>query len=303
MPITLDKQLAAIDVLRQENIFVMDSQRAMTQNIRPLKILVVNLMPKKANTEVQLLRHLANTPLQLEVEFLYMASHKSKNTSNEYLKNYYRTFADIKGKRYDGMIITGAPVEQLPFQEVDYWSELCQLMEWSKTHVYSSLHLCWGAQAGLYYHFGIDKQALKNKLSGIYEQEVVGTSSLMRGFDDSYRCPHSRYTTISPEQLKDTSLQILAEGPEVGVAIAASRDLRQIYSFGHLEYSRDTLSEEYHRDVKAGINPLLPVNYFPDNDPEKKPRLTWSLAASTFFSNWINYAVYQETPYDLAELD
>ena len=212
MPITLDKQLAAIDVLRQENIFVMDSQRAMTQNIRPLKILVINLMPKKANTEVQLLRHLANTPLQLEVEFLYMASHKSKNTSNEYLKNYYRTFADIKEKRYDGMIITGAPVEQLPFQEVDYWSELCQLMEWSKTHVYSSLHLCWGAQAGLHYHFGIDKQVLERKLSGIYEQEVVGGSSLMRGFDDSYRCPHSRYTTIYPEQLKDTSLQILAEG-------------------------------------------------------------------------------------------
>lgn len=219
------------------------------------------------------------------------------------MKSYYRTFADIKEKRYDGMIITGAPVEQLPFQEVDYWSELCQLMEWSKTHVYSSLHLCWGAQAGLHYHFGIDKRALEKKLSGIYEQEVVEASSLMRGFDDSYRCPHSRYTTIYPEQLKDTSLQILAEGPEVGVAIAASRDLRQIYSFGHLEYSRDTLSEEYHRDVKAGINPLLPVNYFPDNDPEKKPRLTWSLAASTFFSNWINYAVYQETPYDLAELD
>lgn len=303
MPITLDKQLAAIDVLRQENIFVMDSQRARTQNIRPLKILVVNLMPKNANTEVQLLRHLANTPLQLEVEFLYMASHKSKNTSNEYLENYYRTFADIKDKRYDGMIITGAPVEQLPFQEVDYWSELCQLMEWSKTHVYSSLHLCWGAQAGLYYHFGIDKQPLEKKLSGIYEQEVVGTSPLLRGFDDSYRCPHSRYTTIYPEQLKKSSLQILAEGPEVGVAITASKDLRQIYSFGHLEYSRDTLSEEYHRDVKAGINPLLPVNYFPDDDPEKKPRLTWSLAASTFFSNWINYAVYQETPYDLAELD
>ena len=303
MPITLDKQLAAIDVLRQENIFVMDSQRAMTQNIRPLKILVVNLMPKKANTEVQLLRHLANTPLQLEVEFLYMASHKSKNTSNEYLQNYYRTFADIKGKRYDGMIITGAPVEQLPFQKVDYWSELCQLMEWSKTHVYSSLHLCWGAQAGLYYHFGIDKQPLEKKLSGIYEQDVVGTSPLLRGFGDSYRCPHSRHTTIYPDQLKKTSLQILAEGPEVGVAIAASRDLRQIYSFGHLEYSRDTLSEEYHRDVEAGINPFLPVNYFPDDDPEKKPRLTWSLAASTFFSNWINYAVYQETPYDLVELD
>lgn len=303
MPITLDKQLAAIDVLRQENIFVMDSQRARTQNIRPLKILVVNLMPKKANTEVQLLRHLANTPLQLEVEFLYMASHKSKNTSNEYLENYYRTFVDIKDKRYDGMIITGAPVEQLPFQEVDYWSELCQLMEWSKTHVYSSLHLCWGAQAGLYYHFGIDKQPLEKKLSGIYEQEVVGTSPFLRGFDDSYRCPHSRYTTIYSEQLKKSSLQILAEGAEVGVAIAASSDLRQIYSFGHLEYSRDTLSEEYHRDVEAGINPLLPVNYFPDDDPEKKPRLTWSLAASTFFSNWINYAVYQETPYDLAELD
>lgn len=284
----------------------MDSQRARTQNIRFLKILVVNLMPKKANTEVQLLRHLANTPLQLEVEFLYMASHKSKNTSNEYLENYYRTFAYIKDKRYDivgWLLLAPRLVEQLPFQEVDYWSELCQLMEWSKTYVYSRLHLCWGAQAGLYYHFGIDKQPLEKKLSGIYEQEVVGTSPLLRGFDDSYRCPHSRYTTIYPDQLKKCSLQILAEGSEVGVAIAASDDLRQIYSFGHLEYSRDTLSEDT-------IETLMPVsirfcrlNYFPDDDPEKKPRLTWSLAASTFFSNWINYAVYQETPYDLAELD
>ncbi len=302
MPITLDKRLAAVDRLRQENIFVMESERAMTQNIRPLKILVVNLMPKKMNTEVHILRHLANTPLQLEVEFLYMATHVSKNTSNEYLQNYYRTFDDIKDKRYDGMIITGAPVEKLPFEKVDYWQELSDLMEWSKTHVFSSLHLCWGAQAGLYYHYGVDKQPLKAKLSGIYEQDLVTPSLLTRGFDDSYKCPHSRYTTIYPDQLAETGLDILAAGKEVGVAIAATPDMRQIFSFGHFEYTRDTLAEEYFRDQKAGIDPQLPVNYFPDDDPKKKPKLTWSLAASTFFSNWINYAVYQETPYDLADL-
>lgn len=302
MPITLDKRLAAVDRLRQENIFVMESERAMTQNIRPLKILVVNLMPKKMNTEVHILRHLANTPLQLEVEFLYMATHVSKNTSNEYLQNYYRTFDDIKEKRYDGMIITGAPVEKLPFEKVDYWQELSDLMEWSKSHVFSSLHLCWGAQAGLYYHYGVDKQPLKAKLSGIYEQDLVTPSLLTRGFDDSYKCPHSRYTTIYPDQLAETGLDILAAGKEVGVAIAATLDMRQIFSFGHFEYTRDTLAEEYFRDQKAGIDPQLPVNYFPDDDPKKKPKLTWSLAASTFFSNWINYAVYQETPYDLADL-
>lgn len=302
MPITLDKRLAAVDRLRQENIFVMESERAMTQNIRPLKILVVNLMPKKMNTEVHILRHLANTPLQLEVEFLYMATHVSKNTSNEYLQNYYRTFDDIKDKRYDGMIITGAPVEKLPFEKVDYWQELSDLMEWSKSHVFSSLHLCWGAQAGLYYHYGVDKQPLKAKLSGIYEQDLVTPSLLTRGFDDSYKCPHSRYTTIYPDQLAETGLDILAAGKEVGVAIAATLDMRQIFSFGHFEYTRDTLAEEYFRDQKAGIDPQLPVNYFPDDDPKKKPKLTWSLAASTFFSNWINYAVYQETPYDLADL-
>lgn len=302
MPITLDKRLAAVDRLRQENIFVMESERAMTQNIRPLKILVVNLMPKKMNTEVHILRHLANTPLQLEVEFLYMATHVSKNTSNEYLQNYYRTFDDIKDKRYDGMIITGAPVEKLPFAKVDYWQELSDLMEWSKSHVFSSLHLCWGAQAGLYYHYGVDKQPLKAKLSGIYEQDLVTPSLLTRGFDDSYKCPHSRYTTIYPDQLAETGLDILAAGKEVGVAIAATLDMRQIFSFGHFEYTRDTLAEEYFRDQKAGIDPQLPLNYFPDDDPKKKPKLTWSLAASTFFSNWINYAVYQETPYDLADL-
>lgn len=302
MPITLDKRLAAVDRLRQENIFVMESERAMTQNIRPLNILVVNLMPKKMNTEVHILRHLANTPLQLEVEFLYMATHVSKNTSNEYLQNYYRTFDDIKDKRYDGMIITGAPVEKLPFEKVDYWQELSDLMEWSKSHVFSSLHLCWGAQAGLYYHYGVDKQPLKAKLSGIYEQDLVTPSLLTRGFDDSYKCPHSRYTTIYPDQLAETGLDILAAGKEVGVAIAATLDMRQIFSFGHFEYTRDTLAEEYFRDQKAGIDPQLPVNYFPDDDPKKKPKLTWSLAASTFFSNWINYAVYQETPYDLADL-
>ena len=302
MPITLDKRLAAIDILRKENIFVMDSERAETQAIRPLQLLVVNLMPKKQNTEVQLLRHLANTPLQLQVDFLYMASHHSKNTSNDYLKTFYKTFDDVKDKRYDGMIVTGAPVETLPFREVDYWDELCGIFEWSKTHFYSTLHLCWGAQAGIYYHYGIDKNPRPEKLSGIYEQfiNLESRNPLLQGFDDVYKCPHSRYTTTRPDDVEqNTDLEILAQGPAVGVSIASTPDMRQIYSFGHLEYSRDTLANEYQRDLKAGLDPIMPVNYFPNDDPRQKPRMVWNLAASTFFSNWINYAVYQETPYDL----
>ncbi|MEE8856837.1 MAG: homoserine O-succinyltransferase [Lactobacillus sp.] len=277
MPITLDKKLAAIDILRKENIFVMDSERAETQAIRPLQILVVNLMPKKQNTEVQLLRHLANTPLQLQVDFLYMASHHSKNTSSGYLKTFYKTFADVEEKRYDGMIVTGAPVETLPFKEVDYWDELCKIFEWSKTHVYSTLHLCWGAQAGIYYHYGIDKHPLLEKLSGIYEQSINQDSSnpMLQGFDDVYKCPHSRYTTTHPEDVAASSdLEILAQSPVVGVSIASTPDL----------------------------GPIMPVNYFPNDDPSQEPRMVWNLAASTFFSNWINYAVYQETPYDLQRL-
>lgn len=304
MPVTLDKKLASIDILRKENIFVMDTGRASTQNIRPLNILIVNLMPKKANTEVQLLRQLANTPLQLCVDFLYMTSHKSKNTSSAYLEAYYKTFNDIRENKYDGMIITGAPVETLPFKEVDYWQELTTIFEWSKTHVYSSLYLCWGAQAALYYYYGIDKVLLSHKLSGIYKQHINPSDNLLlRGFDDVYKAPHSRNTTILPKDVKEkTDLEVLAEGKKVGVSLASSKDMRQVFSLGHFEYSYNTLAEEYKRDQKAGLNPELPVNYFPNDNPNLKPPLTWGFAAAVFYSNWVNYAVYQETPYDLSNL-
>ncbi|MDY3024668.1 homoserine O-acetyltransferase MetA [Streptococcus hyovaginalis] len=304
MPIKLDTQLPALDILRSENVFIMDNERAQHQNIRPLEILIVNLMPTKEATEVQLLRLLANTPLQINVDFLYMESHRSKNTEAEYLETFYKTFDDIKGKFYDGMIITGAPVETIPFEEVDYWQELTAIFEWSKDHVYSTLHLCWGAQAALYHQYGIQKFRLPEKLSGVYEQSVEDNSSqLFRGFDDTFKAPHSRHTDISETDiLTKTPLQILAKGKEVGVSILASSDLREVYSFGHLEYDRETLAKEFERDQAAGKAPKLPVGYFKSDNPEEGILMRWSLAASTFFSNWINYAVYQETPYLLEEL-
>ncbi|ESV54253.1 homoserine O-succinyltransferase [Streptococcus agalactiae LMG 14747] len=304
MPIKLDTQLPALDILRSDNVFIMDNERAQHQNIRPLEILIVNLMPTKEATEVQLLRLLANTPLQINVDFLYMESHRSKNTEAEYLETFYKTFDDIKGKFYDGMIITGAPVETIPFEEVDYWQELTAIFEWSKDHVYSTLHLCWGVQAALYHQYGIQKFRLPEKLSGVYEQSVEDNSSqLFRGFDDTFKAPHSRHTDISETDiLTKTSLQILAKGKEVGVSILASSDLREVYSFGHLEYDRETLAKEFERDQAAGKAPKLPVGYFKSDNPEEGILMRWSLAASTFFSNWINYAVYQETPYLLEEL-
>lgn len=304
MPIKLDTQLPALDILRSENVFIMDNERAQHQNIRPLEILIVNLMPTKEATEVQLLRLLANTPLQINVDFLYMESHRSKNTEAEYLETFYKTFDDIKGKFYDGMIITGAPVETIPFEKVDYWQELTAIFEWSKDHVYSTLHLCWGAQAALYHQYGIQKFRLPEKLSGVYEQSVEDNSSqLFRGFDDTFKAPHSRHTDISETDiLTKTPLQILAKGKEVGVSILASSDLREVYSFGHLEYDRETLAKEFERDQAAGKAPKLPVGYFKSDNPEEGILMRWSLAASTFFSNWINYAVYQETPYLLEEL-
>ncbi|MFS1663513.1 homoserine O-succinyltransferase [Streptococcus sp. zg-JUN1979] len=304
MPIKVDKSLPALDILRSENIFAMDDNRASHQDIRPLAVLIVNLMPTKEATETQLLRLLANTPLQLTIDFLHMESHQSKNTKPEHLKTFYKTFADISDKYYDGLIITGAPVETLAFEEVDYWGELCQILSWSKTHAFSTLHLCWGAQAGLYYNYGIDKVRLSQKLSGIYTQEVLEAyHPLMRGFDDVFSSPHSRYTEVlraSVEAVED--LEILAAGSEVGLSLLASRDLREIYSFGHMEYDRDTLQQEYLRDLAGNKAPAIPKDYFPEDDPTQQPRMCWHLAAATFFSNWIN-AVYQETPYDLRDLD
>ncbi|MFC3929076.1 homoserine O-succinyltransferase [Streptococcus caprae] len=304
MPIKLDKKLPAVDILRSENIFVMDDGRASTQRVRPLNILILNLMPTKEATETQLLRLLSNTPLQLNVDFLYMESHESKNTHPEHLENFYKTFTDIKEKFYDGLIITGAPVETLPFEEVDYWSELSEVFEWKKKHVYSTLHLCWGAQAGLYYRYGVDKVLLPCKLSGIYRQASQDLNNpLLRGFDEIFLAPHSRYTgNLEEEVLARTDLEIVAKGEDVGLSILATKDLREVYSFGHLEYDWDTLDKEYNRDVLAGKNPDIPVNYYEDDDTAKQPRMRWNLAATTFFSNWINYAVYQETPYLLEDL-
>lgn len=305
MPITLDKKLPAVDVLKSENIFIMDDNRASQQDIRPMEVLILNLMPTKEATETQLLRHLSNTPLQINVDFLYMVSHESKNTQAEHLETFYKTFADIKDKYYDGLIITGAPVETLAFEEVDYWEELCQIFEWKETHVHSTLHLCWGAQAGLYYRYGIDKILRSaGKLSGVFGQDVVAKNSpLMRGFDDQFFAPHSRYTEVLYDSIKEIAeLDILSSSDAVGLSILATKDMRNVYSFGHLEYDRDTLAKEYYRDVTSGKEIAVPENYFPEDNPKREPRMCWNLAAATFFSNWINYAVYQETPYQLEEL-
>ncbi|MFZ2459053.1 MAG: homoserine O-succinyltransferase [Streptococcus suis] len=300
MPIKIEKSLPAVDILKKENIFVMDSDRASHQDIRPIKILILNLMPQKIVTETQLLRLLANTPLQLEVEFLYMASHESKNTHSDHLEQFYKTFEQVKDSYFDGLIVTGAPVENLPFEAVDYWSELVSVLEWSNNHVFSTLHICWGAQAGLYARYGVQKHNMNRKLSGIYRQDVVkNTNPLMRGFDDDFQSPHSRYTEVKAADISHlNNLEILSCGEEVGLSILASKNLREVYSFGHLEYDRDTLAKEYQRDCLAGKNPHIPENYFRNDDPSTKPALSWNLPAAQFFTNWINYAVYQETPYD-----
>ena len=300
MPIRIDKKLPAVEILRTENIFVMDDQRAAHQDIRPLKILILNLMPLKMVTETQLLRHLANTPLQLDIEFLYMESHQSKTTRSEHMKTFYKTFSEVQDQYFDGLIITGAPVEHLPFEEVDYWEEFTKVIDWSKTHVFSTLYICWGAQAGLYYRYGVDKYQMDQKLSGIYHQDVLKEGHiLLRGFDDLYVSPHSRHTEVRKEDiLNKTNLEILASGEEVGVSILASRDLREVYSFGHLEYDRDTLAKEYFRDLDAGLDPHIPENYFKNDDIHELPCMRWSSSAALFFSNWVNYAVYQETPFE-----
>lgn len=289
MPIRIDKKLPAVEILRTENIFVMDDQRAAHQDIRPLKILILNLMPQKMVTETQLLRHLANTPLQLDIDFLYMESHQSKTTRSEHMETFYKTFSEVQDQYFDGLIITGAPVEHLPFEEVDYWEEFTQVIDWSKTHVFSTLHICWGAQAGLYYRYGVDKHQMAQKLSGIYPQDVLKEGHLLlRGFDDLYVSPHSRHTEILKEDIVNkTNLDILA-----------SRDLREVYSFGHLEYDRDTLAKEYFRDLDAGLDPHIPENYFKNDDIHELPCMRWSSSAALFFSNWVNYAVYQETPFE-----
>lgn len=301
MPIKVPDKLPATKQLRAENIFVMSETKAMHQDIRSLKIAIVNLMPTKITTETQLLRLLGNSPLQVEFDFVTMSSHKSKNTPPEHLKMFYRSFDNIKHLKYDGMIITGAPVENLDFTDVDYWEELREIMEWSKTHVTSTLHICWAAQAGLFYHYGIPKYSLPEKCSGVFLHKVNRkTSKLVRGFDNEFYAPHSRYTEVRAEDIrKNKELEILAESDEAGVYIISTKKGRQIFVTGHAEYDADTLASEYRRDVEKGINPAVPKHYFPGDNPSKSPVVRWRSHASLLFSNWLNYFVYQITPYDI----
>lgn len=304
MPIRVPKELPARKILEKEHIFVIDEDRAMHQDIRPLQILILNLMPKKDETEVQLLRLLSNTPLQLNVDFLHMSSHEPKNTSSDHLKQFYYQFHEIKENFYDGLIITGAPIEQLSFEKVDYWQELQEIFFWSKSHVFSTFHICWGAQAGLFYHYGIEKCMLDQKLSGIYSHTVCdATWSILKGFDDVFLAPHSRYTEVKRKDIEDIEcLSVLAESEIAGVFLVGNKNNRAFYAMGHLEYDRETLLQEFERDQKKGLIPTIPINYFPQNDDSKTPQLRWHMAASLLFSNWINYAVYQNTPYDLEDL-
>ena len=304
MPIKIPNDLPAVKTLTDENIFVMTEKRAITQDIRPLKILLLNLMPKKIETETQLSRLLGNSPLQVDFEFIHTKSHVSKNTSPEHLFTFYKTFDDVKDKTFDGMIITGAPVEQMPFEEVEYWPELCEIMEWTKTHVHSTFHICWGAQAGLYYHYGVPKYPLDEKLFGIFPHKAdYKKSILLRGFDDVFMVPQSRHTTIKAEDVeKVPELKILASNEKCGIYAIATEGGKQIFVTGHSEYDADTLKNEYLRDLNAGLPIKVPENYFPDNDPTKDPLVTWRSHANLLYSNWLNYFVYQTTPYDISEI-
>ncbi|MBQ8434946.1 MAG: homoserine O-succinyltransferase [Oscillospiraceae bacterium] len=305
MPIRISHDLPAFNELRNENIFVMSKERAEHQDIRPLKIVILNIMPKKIETETQLMRLLSNTPLQVDIELLNLESHVSKNTPPHHLSTFYKTFEQIKDKRYDGMIITGAPVEHLEFEQVDYWEEISQIMEWSKSHVFSTLHICWGAQAGLYYHFGIKKTILPQKMFGIFEHKIeFENSQLLNGFDDVFMAPHSRHTTIERDKIeKEEQLVILASSDIAGVNIVANKNGRQYFLMGHSEYDRETLANEYFRDRNLGHEIEVPYNYFPENNPENIPVFSWRCHANLMFSNWLNYCIYQSTPYDLSDLE
>ena len=305
MPINIPVTLPANSVLQRENIFVMDEERAVHQDIRPLKIAILNLMPKKIETETQLLRLLSNTPLQIDLELLQMASHVSKNTSDDHLFKYYKTLDDVKDQRFDGLIITGAPVEQMPFEEVDYWPELCRIMDFTRTNVYSTLHVCWGAQAGLYHHFGIEKRPLPEKMFGIFPHRVVRPSNpLVRGFDEEFWAPHSRHTGVDEDQVRACgALRVLAESDEAGIYLMSTDSGRQIFVTGHPEYERLTLDAEYRRDVAKGLPIQPPRHYYPDDDPAREPVYRWRAHAFLLYTNWLNYYVYQNTPYDLEDLD
>ena len=305
MPIKIPNNLPAVNILAKENIFVMNETRALSQDIRPLKFVIVNLMPTKIETETQLLRLLSNTPLQMEITLLKMNSYISRNISEEHMKNFYKTFDDIKNESFDGLIITGAPVETIEFEKVDYWKELTEILKWSNKHVFSTLYICWGAQAGLYYHYGIKKYPLKEKLFGIYPLELNDSNiALFRGFDEIFYIPQSRHTEVKEEDInKIEELEILAKSPEAGVSIVRTKDKRKIFVTGHMEYDRMTLADEYERDIRLGREIRVPFNYYPEDNPEKTPPFKWRGHANLFFINWINHHVYQETPYNLDELE
>ena len=301
MPIRIPNDLPAADVLQQENIFVMNQNRAGSQDIRPLEIVLLNLMPTKVVTETQLSRLLGNTPLQVNLSLMHTTSHRSKNTPQDHLLSFYKDFDELKHRKFDGMVITGAPVEQLPFEEVDYWQELCQIMQWSKTNVHSTLHICWGAQAGLYYHYGIPKYDLDKKLFGVFPHQAdYKRSILLRGFDDTFYAPHSRHTTVLRADIeKCPELRILASSREAGVYAVMTKHGKQIFVMGHGEYDPDTLDREYRRDKALGLPISVPAHYYPDDDDTREPLVTWRGHANLLFSNWLNYFVYQTTPYDI----
>lgn len=300
MPIKVQGDLPAKAVIESENIFIMDENRAIMQDIRPLQVAILNLMPLKHETEIQLLRALSNTPLQVDVTFVFVKNHVSKNTPESHLNKFYTTFSEIKDKKFDGFIITGAPIELMEYEEVEYWDEIDEIMEWTKTNVTSTLHVCWGAQAGLYHHFGIQKHLLKEKMFGIYEHEVIHRKvPLMRGFDDVFLAPHSRHTEVRTEDIKNTpELTVLAESKKAGVLISMTENGKQIFLMGHPEYDRITLDTEYKRDKAKGMDIQIPYNYYKDDNPDNPPLLTWRAHANAFYTNWLNYYVYQSTPYE-----
>ena len=304
MPIKIPNQLPATSTLTAENIFVMTETRAVNQNIRPLQILLLNLMPTKVDTETQLARVLGNTPLQIELELIAPSGHVSKNTSQAHMLAFYKSFEEVKHRTFDGLLITGAPVELMDFEEVNYWPELCEIMEWSKTHVHSTLHICWGAQAGLYYHYGIPKKTLDQKLFGVFQHTVEDPNFILfRGFDDKFWVPHSRNTTVDRADIEAVpGLKILAASPEAGVYAVKNDGCSQVFLMGHAEYDRDTLYKEYKRDVAAGIDIQVPANYFPDDDPDKMPLVKWRSCAHLLYTNWLNYCVYQTSPYDIEDI-
>ena len=304
MPVRISRELPAYAQLTNENIFVMSEQRAVSQDIRPLKLAILNIMPTKIVTETQLLRLLGNTPLQVDVTFLRTSTHASKNPPLEHLESFYRTFEQIRGQKFDGLIITGAPVERLEFNQVNYWDELKDIMSWSKNNVYSTMHICWGAQAGLYYNYGIEKHVLDKKLSGVFlHQTLGGSQKLIRGYDDYFYAPHSRYTGVKREDVdKHPELTVLAQSEQAGVYLIIGRNGREVYIMGHPEYDNDTLALEYRRDLEKGISPEIPENYFPDGNVNERPLNLWRGHANLLFSNWLNYCVYQETPYELNDI-